>query len=275
MITLGIDIGSATSKVVILRDGKEILSKALHRAGIGSGGPDLVLQESLSKAGCKLGDIHTIVATGYGRNMLSSADGRISELSCHARGATFLAPGIRTLIDVGGQDAKVIRLDAKGRMQDFIMNDKCAAGTGRFMEVMAHVLDCDIETLSDLAAGEEVVSISSTCTVFAETEVISRLAAGASRSSIAAGVNRSISKRVAGLALRQGIVPKVMMSGGVAQNASLVAALSRELKTEILVVKECQYCGALGAAVLGWEKAQAGGLSGFGRPKGKIGESCE
>ncbi len=275
MLTLGIDIGSAASKVVILRNGQEILSKALHRAGIGSGGPELVLQQALGKAGCRLDDIHAIIATGYGRNMLSSADGRVSELSCHARGAAFLAPGIRTLIDVGGQDAKVIRLDARGRMQDFIMNDKCAAGTGRFMEVMAHVLNCDIATLSDLATGENVVSISSTCTVFAETEVISRLAAGASRSSIAAGVNLSISKRVAGLALRCGIVPKVMMSGGVAQNASLVAALSRELKADILVRKECQYCGALGAAVLAWEKARAGELSGCGHSKGRIGESCE
>lgn len=254
MLSLGIDIGSATSKVVIVKDGSEIISKALHTAGIGSEGGQLAMEAALGQAGLKREDVDIITATGYGRNILDCADYRISELSCHGRGAHYLCPEVRTLIDVGGQDAKVVKLDEGGRMLDFVMNDKCAAGTGRFMEVMARVLSCDIDALSDLAADEEPAPISSICTVFAETEVISRLAAGIPRGQIAAGVMLSVAKRVAGLAGRCGVTGKVMMSGGVARNASLVKALSGQLRTDIIVDKDCQYCGALGAALLGYEK---------------------
>lgn len=259
MLTLGIDIGSAASKVVVMRGGKTVLATALHKAGIGSEGSAGVIQDALRAAGCRMEDIASVAATGYGRNMLEQADYRISELSCHGKGAHFLAPATRTLIDVGGQDAKVVRLDDRGRIVDFMMNDKCAAGTGRFLEVMSQVLGCGIQALSGLAVGQEAAPISSTCAVFAETEVISRLAAGVPRGSIAAGVNLSIAKRVGGLALRVGIVPAVMMSGGVAQNASLVEMLGHELRTDILVAKECQFCGAIGAALLAWEKAEATG----------------
>lgn len=259
MLTLGIDIGSATSKVAVMRGGTVVLATALRRAGIGSDGPGAVLRDALRLAGCQMEDIAAVAATGYGRNMMEEADYRISELSCHGRGAHFLAPETRTLIDVGGQDAKVIRLDGRGRIMEFMMNDKCAAGTGRFLEVMAQVLGCGIQEFSGLAEGQEAAPISSTCAVFAETEVISRLAAGTPRGSIAAGINLSIAKRVGGLAMRMGVVPAVMMSGGVAQNASLVDMLGRELGADILVAKECQFCGALGAALLAWEKTRASG----------------
>lgn len=255
MITLGIDIGSAASKAAVMEDGKYILALALHKTGVGLGAAQTVLDEVLRRAGCGMAEIRSVVATGYGRNMLQLDCHRISELSCHARGAHFLAPETRTLIDVGGQDAKVIRMDDRGHMLEFMMNDKCAAGTGRFIEVMAHVLGCQIHALSDLAGTEETVHISSTCTVFAETEVISHLAAGVSREQIAGGIARSVAKRVAGLAMRCGVVPKVMMSGGVAQNKAVVRMLGEELRSDIFVPEECQYCGAIGAAILAREKA--------------------
>jgi len=254
LLSLGIDIGSATSKVVIMKDGAEIIAKALHTAGIGSEGGKIAMDKALADAGLKMEDIDVVTATGYGRNILEFADYRISELSCHGKGAHFLCNDVRTLIDVGGQDAKVVKLDSAGRMLDFVMNDKCAAGTGRFMEVMARVLSCDIDELSALSANAEPAAISSICTVFAETEVISRLAAGIPRSNIAAGVNLSVAKRVYGLASRCGVVPTVMMSGGVAKNASLVKALSEIMHEPIIVDKDCQYCGAIGAALLGFEK---------------------
>lgn len=254
LLSLGIDIGSAASKVVIIRDGTEIVSKALHPAGIGSEGAEIVLNKALSAAGLALEDIDVTVSTGYGRNMLSYSDYKISELSCHGKGAHFLCPDVRTLIDVGGQDAKVVQLDADGHMTNFVMNDKCAAGTGRFMEVMARVLSCDIGELSKLAQGAEPAAISSTCTVFAETEVISRLSGGVPRASIAAGVILSIAKRICGLASRVGITPTVMMSGGVAKNAALVEQMSLLTGQKIIVSEDCQYCGAIGAALLGYGK---------------------
>lgn len=254
MLTLGIDIGSATSKAVIMKDGCEIVAKALCTAGIGSEGGKIAVNEALSAAGLAMSDIDAVTATGYGRNIVEQADYRISELSCHGRGAHFLQPEVRTLIDIGGQDAKVVRLDAAGHMQDFVMNDKCAAGTGRFMEVMAKVLSCGIDELGSLAEGCESAKISSTCTVFAETEVISRLAEGVPRGSIAAGITLSVARRVAGLASRCGIVPGVMMSGGVAKNSTLVKDVSESIGYPIDVNENCQYCGAIGAAILGFEK---------------------
>lgn len=254
MLSLGIDIGSAASKVAIIRDGTEIVSKALHPAGIGSEGAEIILNRALGAAGLTMQDIDVTVATGYGRNILGFSDYKISELSCHGKGAHFLCPEVRTLIDVGGQDAKVVRLDDDGHMTNFVMNDKCAAGTGRFMEVMARVLSCDIGELSALAHGAEPAVISSTCTVFAETEVISRLAAGTPRESIAAGLILSIARRICGLASRVGIAPTVMMSGGVAKNAELVAQMSQLTGQNIIVSKDCQFCGAIGAALLGYSK---------------------
>ncbi len=254
LVSIGIDIGSATSKVVIMRDGCEILAQALHAAGIGSEGGDIALRRALDAAGLRMEDVDVTVATGYGRNIVAFADLRISELSCHGMGAHFLDPSVRTLIDVGGQDAKVVQLDANGHMLNFVMNDKCAAGTGRFLEVMARVLGCGLDELSDLAAGAEPAAISSTCTVFAETEVISRLAAGVPRDQIAAGVNLSIARRLYGLVSRVGVTPAVMMSGGVAKDKTLAAAMGRLLSTPVTVSGQCQYCGAIGAAVLGFRK---------------------
>lgn len=179
MYTLGIDIGSTTSKCVILKDGTEITATSIVVAGTGTKGPEKALKEVFEKAGITREGIGAAIATGYGRKLFTEADKEISELSCHARGVHYIFPQVRTIIDIGGQDAKVLALNDQGRMSNFLMNDKCAAGTGRFLDVMAGILQLDIGDLEKLAAqAESVAKISSTCTVFAESEVISQLAGG-------------------------------------------------------------------------------------------------
>lgn len=252
---MGIDIGSSASKVVILKDGKEIVAGVAIPFGTGTTGPKRAFDEALREANLTREDISLIVATGYGRNYYSDADEQVSEITCHAKGVHFLVPEVRTIIDIGGQDAKAIKLDAKGNVMNFVMNEKCAAGTGRFLEVMARVLESDVSKLDELEAdAKEVLPISSTCTVFAESEVISQLSAGKSRADVVAGIHESIARRVAGLVNRVGLTPEVVMTGGVAQNSAVVRGMQRALKTTIKTSPKPQLTGALGAAILGFEK---------------------
>ncbi len=196
--SLGIDVGSTASKCVILEDGKEIIAKSLVSVGTGTSGPKRAIEEVLKTAGMKREDMSYTLATGYGRNSLEGiADKQMSELSCHARGAYFLFPKVHTVIDIGGQDVKVLKIE-NGAMVNFQMNDKCAAGTGRFLDVMARVLEVEVSDLERLSAeSTKKVGISSTCTVFAESEVISQLALGSDKRDIIAGIHRSIAGRVA------------------------------------------------------------------------------
>lgn len=262
MITLGIDIGSTTSKCVLLENGERIIATSLVQAGTGTEGPELALAQVYQKAEIEKSEIDFSVATGYGRMTMPGADGEMSELSCHAKGIARMYPGARTIIDIGGQDAKVIRLNQKGQMINFVMNDKCAAGTGRFLDVMANVLHLDIGKLEEEAEKlKEAVNISSTCTVFAEPEVISQLAKGAQRPDVVAGICNSVASRVAGLAKRIGVEETVFMSGGVARNGGVRKALSRELGTEIMYSEFSQMMGAYGAAIYAYEKAQKQDIS--------------
>ena len=201
-------------------------------------------------------DMAKVVATGYGRFSFEQADRQVSEISCHAKGVYHLIPTARTIIDIGGQDAKAIKLDEKGGVSQFFMNDKCAAGTGRFIDVMARVLEVTITEMQDYdAKATEAAPISSTCTVFAESEVISQLSQGTSKENIIAGVHQSVAVKACGLAFRGGITPDVVMSGGVAQNAGVVRAISRELKQPVIVAPNSQVAGALGAALYAYEDA--------------------
>ena len=256
MLTMGIDIGSAACKSLILQDGKHILSKEVFPLGTGTFGPRKVFDQALDGAGlCNL-DLDYIMVTGYGRFTFDVADGQRSEITCHAAGVHFLTPEVRTLIDIGGQDIKIMRLNERGNVENFVMNDKCAAGTGRFLEVMARVMDVRIEDMGSLSMqSTEEVSISNTCTVFAESEVISKLSMGVKLPDLAAGIHTSVAKRVAALAFRNGVEAEVAMSGGVALNQGIVEALSRELKTIIYVHELCQFLGALGAAVYAEKEA--------------------
>ena len=254
--TLGIDIGSTASKCVMLADGKDIVAKSLIPVGAGTSGPQRAIDEVLASAGKKREDMAYILATGYGRNSLMDfADKQMSELSCHAKGAYFLFPEVHTVIDIGGQDVKVLEIE-NGVMTNFAMNDKCAAGTGRFLDVMARVLEVDVKDLGRLGAmSTKYVGISSTCTVFAESEVISQLAMGTDKCDIINGIHRSVAGRVAGLAHRIGVRDQVVMTGGVAQNQGIVKALQDELGHEIHTSPLTQYNGALGAALFAFDKA--------------------
>ena len=254
--TMGIDVGSTASKCVIMKDGQEIVAKSLVPVGTGTSGPARAIAEVLDNAKMTREQMDFVLATGYGRNSLDGlADLQMSELSCHAKGATYLFPDVHTVVDIGGQDVKVIEIE-NGMMKNFVMNDKCAAGTGRFLDVMARVLEVRVEDLGDLGdKSTKEIGISSTCTVFAESEVISQLAVGTDKCDIIAGIHRSVAGRVSGLSNRVGVRDRVVMTGGVAQNHGIVKALENQLGHEISTSPLTQYNGALGAALFAYQKA--------------------
>lgn len=255
--TMGIDVGSTASKCVIMKDGQEIVAKSLVPVGTGTSGPARAIAEVLDNAKMTREQMDFVLATGYGRNSLDGlADLQMSELSCHAKGATFLFPQVHTVVDIGGQDVKILQVE-NGVMTNFVMNDKCAAGTGRFLDVMARVLEVKVQDLGMLGAqSTKQVEISSTCTVFAESEVISQLSMGTDKRDIINGIHRSVASRVAGLAHRVGIRDQVVMTGGVAQNSGVVKALEEALGHEVHISPLTQYNGALGAALFAYQKYQ-------------------
>lgn len=244
------DIGSLTTKSVILSDGA-ILGTSIIPTGIY---PEKSGNEALGKAlksakqdGKK--PAYTI-ATGYGRISAPYADETVTEITCHAKGAYSLNPDVRTIIDMGGQDCKVIRMDESGNVTDFIMNDKCAAGTGRFLEVIASVFKVRLDSLGPMALQAEVsVPISSTCTVFAESEVISLLARGEKPENIIRGVHQAIAQRVTGMTVRVGVEDAILFSGGVAKNEGMKNALEEAFHKPVVIPGfDPQIIGALGAA---------------------------
>lgn len=250
MYTLGLDIGSTASKGLILKDGKEIVAYSTIPSGTGTSGPKRVLEELFSSLDIKEEDIAKTVVTGYGRMKYADTHKQISELSCHTKGVGFLVPTARTVIDIGGQDAKALKIDENGVMLSFLMNDKCAAGTGRFLDVMAKVVEVDVSELGDISMkSKNEVSISNTCTVFAESEVISHLSNDIAIEDIVAGIHTSVAKRVSSLVKRLGIKEDVAMVGGVAKNTGVVKAMEKELGTKIIVPEIPQLTGALGAAI--------------------------
>ena len=252
MITAGIDAGSRAIKVVLFDPGKN----AVAGAGTADQGTDQegkarrLFEEVLDKHGIGPGEVCRIVATGYGRHRVTFAQARITEITCHARGVNRLLPGTRTIVEIGGQDSKVIRLGPEGAVRDFNMNDRCAAGTGRFLEVVAERLEVRLEDLGVLAArSESPAAISSMCVVFAETEIIGLLAAGVTVESIVAGVQASVASRVASLAGRNREEP-VVFTGGVARIPGMKEALSSALGVTVTVPPDPQLTGALGAAIM-------------------------
>lgn len=255
--TMGVDVGSTASKCLILKNGQDIGAFSVISSGTGTSGPDRAIAGALEKAGLSMNDIFSVTATGYGRNSLDNADFTVSELTAHAIGGHAFFPEARTLIDIGGQDAKAIRISRQGKLENFIMNDKCAAGTGRFLDVMARVLELKVEELEGRdALAESSVRISSTCTVFAESEVISQLSRKVDINSLVKGIHESVAVRTASLVRRLGVVEPVIMSGGVALNGGVVRALERELGVSISVSPIAQLNGAYGAAIYGWNLAK-------------------
>lgn len=251
MVVAGIDVGSLSAEAVIFADGGIAAYSILPTGADSRRAAERALVEALGTAGVPREQVAFIVATGYGRISVPFADRRVTEITCHGRGAVYFIHGTRTVIDIGGQDSKVIRVGPQGAVEDFAMNDKCAAGTGRFLEVMARALETDIEGFHTLAAkGEKPAAVSSVCTVFAESEVVSLIGQGTPREEIALGLCEAVADRTAALAHRVGLVEEVVMTGGVAKISSVVAAVSRKLGVKVAVPAEPQIAGALGAALI-------------------------
>ncbi|MHB8126865.1 MAG: acyl-CoA dehydratase activase [Desulfitobacteriaceae bacterium] len=258
MYVAGIDIGSMTSKAVIFSEDSGVLSHSVILTGIGgSGVAQNVLDNALEKAQLSQDQIDYVVATGYGRISVPFKDKQVTEITCHARGVKYLFPEVSYIIDIGGQDSKVIRLGPNGEVQDFAMNDKCAAGTGRFLAVMAGVLNVGLNDLGPISLeAKETAVISSTCTVFAESEVISRIAEGTPVANIISGLNKAVAERVYAL-LKVKMIPQlkvkegnIVLTGGVAKNAGVARALEEKIGVPLSIPTHPQLTGALGAALI-------------------------
>jgi predicted CoA-substrate-specific enzyme activase len=250
----GVDIGSTMTKVAIIDTADRVLS-----AIKGPTGPEhrqlanQVMRTALEQADLQLDDISYIIATGYGRVNVPFADDQITELSCHARGVFSLFPNVRTAIDIGGQDAKCMKIN-KGKLVDFAMNDKCAAGTGRFLEVTAATLGIRLEEMGNISLkSNKKIQISNLCTIFAQQEVVALLSRGEKVEDIIAGLHDALASRVAALARRLKVEPDVVLTGGVAKNTGMVKAMKENLGCELLVPEEPLLTGAMGAAILAKE----------------------
>jgi predicted CoA-substrate-specific enzyme activase len=254
--TIGIDIGSLATKIVLIDDNNKMVDYRVNRSTydfkrIGNN----LFEDILKQHKLKRSDVF-VMSTGYGRNTIDIADDRITEITAHARGIQYFYPKAHSVIDIGGQDSKAIVISEKtGNVIDFQMNDKCAAGTGRFLEVMAHALEVTIEDIGPLALkSNKPAAISSTCTVFAESEVISLFARGTPKQDIASGIHKSIARRVAGMAKRIGVGPLLVFCGGVAKNVAAKKFLEEELGFNIEIPQYPQLTGAIGAALIAQDK---------------------
>jgi len=256
MYYAGIDIGSVTTETVILDEKGEMISSHISPTGPNSRmAGERSFHQALKKADLSLEQIQFIVATGYGRVSAPFAHKTTTEITCHGRGARYLFPKTRIVIDVGGQDSKVIKLGQEGAITHFLMNDKCAAGTGRFLEVMAQALEIKIEDMGPLSLkSHQEIPISSMCTVFAESEVISLVAQARPIEDILNGIHQSICYRLTGLLDQVGIEPEVTMTGGVAKNSGIVYKIQRKINLKINLPHEPQLVGALGAALMAKEQ---------------------
>jgi predicted CoA-substrate-specific enzyme activase len=253
---LGLDIGSSSSKAVILDMNREPVAREVVRYGAGMGGTERLLAGVREKTGLAADDMAVTVATGYGRHSVAFADARVSEITCHAAGAKHLFPDARTVIDIGGQDVKAISMSDDGKVLAFVMNDKCAAGTGRFLEVMSRVLDVPLDEMAAMdGRSRSPAAVSSTCAVFAESEVISLLSSNVKREDILRGVHESAAARAAALARKVKIAPEIVFTGGAALNGGLKAALERGLGNALSVSPYAQLAGAYGAALKAWDIA--------------------
>lgn len=252
----GIDIGSTMTKIVIMDESGAILS-----AIKGPTGPEHrqlaneVMRTALEEAGLQLDEITYVIATGYGRFNVPFADRQTTELSCHAQGVYRLFPDVRTVIDIGGQDAKCLKV-AKGKLIDFVMNDKCAAGTGRFLEVIASTLDIPLDELGHISLkSTKKIEVSNLCTIFAQQEVVAHLSQGEKLEDIIAGLHHALASRITALARRLKVEPDVVLTGGVAKNIGMVQAMKQNLGCELLVPEDPLITGAMGAALLAREQA--------------------
>lgn len=247
----GVDVGSTQTKAVIINEKREIVSRALTDTGANVIlAAENAFQQALNNGDIREEEVEYIIGTGYGRYKVTFGNTQVTEISCHGRGAVHMFPNTRTVVDMGGQDTKAIRVSATGEILDFCMNDKCAAGTGRFLGAASSALEIPLDELGPTSLrGERPVKISTTCTVFAESEVLSWLGKGKKIEDILFGVHKSIAARSIGLLRRVGIEDEVTFTGGVARNAAMVDALRQGLGMKVNVSEESHFMGALGAAL--------------------------
>jgi len=251
LLTVGIDIGSTVTKGALLSDGAVIGTCRMPTSWSPKETGQHLLNTLLKEHQVSLESVRRVVATGYGRQTMEGAHKQVTEITCHGKGAYFINPANRTVIDIGGQDSKVVRLDERGQVVDFIMNDKCAAGTGRFLQVMAIRMEVDVSQLEELAREAAPIQLNNMCTVFAESEVVGLLAAGASKASIAAGLLTSVASKICTQAQRVGVVEGVYFSGGLAENRYLQQAIQDKLGVTLQLSPLAQFTGAIGAALMG------------------------
>jgi predicted CoA-substrate-specific enzyme activase len=259
MICAGIDAGSRAIKIILINaENMQVIAKGLTDQGVEQDRlASALFKRVLKKNGINKKDVAVIVATGYGRNAVSVADTTITEITCHADGVHHLVPEAMTVIDIGGQDSKLLRLDTAGRVRDFAMNDRCAAGTGRFLEVVAERLGVELESLGGMAAkSRDPAAISSMCVVFAETEITGLLASGTASEDIVAGIQTSIAARIISMAGRN-VTPPIIFTGGVAMVSGMAEAMQAALGQTVTVSPDPQMTGALGAAIMASKQLNA------------------
>ncbi len=250
MITVGIDLGSRMSKIVILDNDNIVYSNVTDTGVNPKKVAESLLEESLRNTSLSKLDIKAIYSTGYGRNIVPFSNKRISEISCHAKGSNYFFPNARTIIDIGGQDSKIILVDENGHVKDFVMNDRCAAGTGKFLEVTATTLETTIDELGDISSlAKKKIDINSTCVVFAESEIIGLIADGFEKAEIINSVHRSIAKRTKNLASQLQCQNPIVFTGGVAKNSGMQRAISNIMNSDVIVPENSFITGALGAAI--------------------------
>jgi (R)-2-hydroxyacyl-CoA dehydratese activating ATPase len=251
MLTAGVDVGAATAKTAIVKDGEMIACKVMPTGSKVQESALKVTEDALAMAGLTMSDLDAIMSTGYARHVVNFSNRGISEIICHAKGVHHLIPDARTIIDIGGQDSKVIGPREDGTVADFVMNDKCAAGTGRFLEVMANVLELTIDEMGPEALkSDKPATVTSTCTIFAESEMVSLRAENVDREDIVAGIHRAVARRVIIMGKTVGYKDKIVFTGGVAKNIGIKYFLEKELGMEIVVGDSPQVMGALGAALI-------------------------
>ncbi len=255
----GVDAGSTYTKAALVDDEGKLVATAVLMTGVRIiEAARRAYEEVLNKAGISRDDVRYLVGTGYGRYNITFGNTQITEISCHAKGAHYLFPGTRTVLDMGGQDTKAIRINERGEVVDFCMNDKCAAGTGRFIEGAAKALGLSLKEVGELSLkGKKPVKISSTCAVFAETETMEQLAWGNSIEDVLYGVHSSMATRSIGLLRRVGIEPELTFTGGVSLNPGMVKCLEEQLGMKINTSPLTMFCGAIGAALFGLEKLKS------------------
>jgi predicted CoA-substrate-specific enzyme activase len=259
MYVAGVDVGSTQTKAIVMNMQKKIVARALIRTGANIiKAAENSYQQALDQASINADEVAYVVGTGYGRYKVTFGHAQITEIGCHAKGAVYLFPNTRTVVDIGGQDTKGMKIDDRGEVLDFCMNDKCAAGTGRFLEASAEVMGLTLDEIGPISMQATInVKLTNVCTVFVESEILSHLAWGRKREDILKGVHHSIATRAVGLLRRVGVEDEITFTGGVSRNIGMVKALEEVLKRPINTSEESQFTGAIGATLFAWERAHA------------------